>query len=206
MRRLFSFAALVLVAGLAGGCVAPKSYVDPAYGTTKYQDIERRAEPYQWRIATEFQRNGARFPNLDSQLQEQVERIVRASGMAVPTGDAGAPLLRITVNNIADVAAARAKGFGTGLTFGLAGNTVTDYYEMTANLTNGTSTVLAKTYKHALHTTIGNAPGISGVEPVAAAFGFTRIVEEMLLNALKDVQTDGAFRMSTGTGGRRPLS
>jgi hypothetical protein len=62
--------------------------------------------------------------------------------------------------------AAVGKGFGTGLTFGLAGSHVTDGYEMTVRLTQGT-TVTERAYSHAILSTIGNASGPHGLTPVS---------------------------------------
>ena len=52
---------------------------------------------------------------------------------------------------------------GTGLTFGLVGNMVTDGYVYEATFNAGESKPPVKlTYRHALHTTIGNASGPPG--------------------------------------------
>ena len=87
---------------------------------------------------------------------------------------------------------AAAKGFGSGLTFGLIGTTVTDYYEVTIVYTDESGAVTSKDYKHALHTTIGNekAP-IEGVLPTTLADGFATVVEQVLLNFITDMQKDG---------------
>lgn len=126
-----------------------------------------------------------------------VERVVRATGIAVPTADSGAPQLKVIVNNIADLGSASAKGVGTGLTFGLAGSVVSDYYEMQVVLTRGQKTISKDGYKHALHSTIGNASGPAGLDPTTPAAGFGKIVEQMLLNALKDLDADPELAFSS---------
>lgn len=185
-------AGLALISLLFGGCVSVKSYVDPTTSHAGYQDITRRSTPYEWQIATEFQRNGEHLPKVDKELQANVERVVRASGMAIPAST-GNTQLKIVVNNIADTGAAAAKGFGTGLTLGLAGSTVADNYEMTATLTVDGKIVRSDTYKHALHTAVGNTTPPAGVEVTSPAAAFNKVIEQLVLDFLKEVQQSGAL-------------
>ena len=83
------------------------------------------------------------------------------------------------------------KGFGTGLTFGLVGNTVRDGYEMTVALTLNGKSVTKTGYKHLLISTVGNATAPPGLKPTTPSAGVATIVEQMLLNALRDLQGDG---------------
>jgi hypothetical protein len=98
------------------------------------------------------------------------------------------------VNNLADVGAAGAKGFGTGLTFGLVGTTVTDAYEMSVTITVGTKTFTRTAVKHAIHTAIGNTSTPQGLEIVPLNVAFQRVLEQMILRVLKEYQlgADGA--------------
>ena len=132
-------------------------------------------------------------------LRDSVERVVRASGLIVPTPDSASGEIHVVLNNSTDKAAAAAKGFGTGLTFGLVGSTVTDLYEMEVTMTANGKTFHKSGIRHALHSAVGNASLPEGLEPVPPATAFNRIVEQMLLNALKDFQESGglmSLRMS----------
>lgn len=193
MKRILSIKCFLLVVGMAlsiTGCVRSTSYVDPSYGKVGYENLTRRVTPYQWQITAEFQRNGTHFAKVDESLLGKVELVVRASGMATPSTDASAPKLKVIVNNIADLGEARAKGFGTGLTFGLAGSLVTDFYEMEVALTDGDKVIRKTGYRHALYSTIGNASGPPGLTPTTPAEGFSKIVEQLMLNALKDIEKE----------------
>jgi hypothetical protein len=173
------------------GCVSTKSYVDPTYSRATYNDITRKAEPYKWRIVVEFQRNRTHLPSVDGELLAAVERTVRASGIAVPAPEGSSGQLKVVVNNIADLRTARTKGFGTGLTFGLVGSTVSDYYEMDVELSMNGRISRRSDYKHAIHTTVGNASGPPGVEPLSTSAALAKALEQMLLNFLKDLQQTG---------------
>jgi hypothetical protein len=179
---------LIVASILLAGCSS--SFVDPSYGKVSYDDLTRRTPPLEWQLTTEFQRNGTALPQAEKELYTHVERVVRASGIAIPTTNSTAPELSIVVNNIADLGEAAVKGFGTGLTFGLAGSHVTDYYEMKITLTDGNTVIRKSGYKHAIHTTVGNASGPTGVKSVSLGVAFSIVIEQLVLNALKDIEEE----------------
>ena len=169
MKRTAIITLALLICG-AGYATASKSYVDPSYGKVQYSDIIKPAQPYKLRLKVEFQRNGQHLPQVDSELMRQVDHVIRATGFAIPIpeGEAGADELSIVVNNIADLAEAKRKGYVTGGTLFLKGSVVTDYYEMHATATIASRTIAKSGYKHAIHTTIGRAKGPEGVPAMTA--------------------------------------
>jgi PEGA domain len=185
--------AIVLGLFLCGTACAStsKSYVDTSYGKIQYSDIVKPAQPYKLKLKVEFQRNGQHLPAVDSQLMQQVDSVVRASGFAAPVGDSesGSDSLTIVVNNIADLAEARKKGFATGSTFFLKGTVVTDNYEMQATATIGGKTVSKSGYKGAILTAIGHASGPEGVPPMNVTEAFNKVVEQLILQFLRDLPT-----------------
>jgi len=193
---------LALVMSSLAGCVSTNSFVDPAYGRATYDDITRRTEPYKWRIVVEFQRNGAHLPEADSELMSNVERVLLASGIAIPSPEGGSGQIKVVVNNIAAIGSAGTKGFGTGLTFGLVGTTVSDYYEMEVELSVNGKVVRRSGYKHAIHTTLGNARGPQGVEAVSVPAALSKVLEQMMLNCLKDLQQSGELSSALHQGRR----
>jgi hypothetical protein len=62
---------------------------------------------------------------------------------------------------------------------------------------NGT-TVTKTGYKHAIYTTIGNRSGPSGLTPTTTTAAFAAIVEQMLLNALSDLEREGYLGPNAG--------
>lgn len=191
----------IVIIGL-GGCLAPKSYVDPAYASAEYSDITRRSQPYRLEIIVEFQKSGEHYEKGDGVLKDQVERIVRATYFAVPATDNTDGSMRIVLNNFGDKGQAIAKGIGTGLTFGMVGSMVTDYYEMEAELTLAGETIRKATYQHAIHSTIGRKEGPEGLEPMTLMEAFGDVVEDLILNFIRDVQVDmqeSSMRLSPGS-------
>ena len=181
-----AFACLALT-----GCLTPKSFVDPSFPKVTYEDLKRRPEPLRLKVDVEFQRMGERFLRAETLLKDNTERILRASGIIVPAADQGEGAIRVVVNNTGDVGEARAKGFGTGLTFGAVGNTVTDRYEMSVTIVASGKTVTKTGIKHAIHTAIGNTETPPGLEVMLPNVAFERALEQMLLRALQEMQQNG---------------
>lgn len=176
---------------LLAGCISPKAFVDPSFPKLTYDDVKRSSAPLRLKVLVEFQRNGEAFPKADSTLRDNAERILRASGVILPVTDQGDGEIKIVVNNVADLAAARAKGFGTGLTFGLAGTTVTDAYEMSLTITTPGKIITRTAVKHAIHTAIGNTTLPADIETVPPIVAFNRVMEQLLLRVLQDMQKSG---------------
>ena len=180
------------------GCISTKTYVDPAFSEATYDDVKPVNDIYETQILVEFQRNGEVFDRANQEVREHVERTLRATGIISPVEEEFDISVKIVVNNVADLGEAAAKGFGTGLTLGAAGSLLTDYYEITIEYDDGNGTHLTENYKHALHTTIGNkdAP-FDGVEPTTPSDGFGTVVEQTLLNFIKDMQGKGLLTFET---------
>lgn len=180
------------------GCISPKTYVDPSFSKATYEDVSSVNEKYKTQIMVEFQRNGEAFEKANQEVRGHVERTLRATGIISPAEQGADISVKVVINNIADISEAVAKGFGTGLTFGAAGSLVTDYYEITIDFDDGNGAKRTESYKHALHTTIGNkgAP-FDNVEPTTPADAFGTVVEQTLLNFIKDMQAQGLLSLDT---------
>lgn len=189
--RLKTIAVVVVMSLFAAGCVSTKSFVDPSYPKVSYDEIKRKQSPLRLKLEVEFQRNGEHLPKVDATLKAKTDLVLRASGVIIPVEDAGEGQIKVIVNNIGDRGAAAAKGFGTGLTFGLVGTTVTDDYEMTVTITTNGKTIERTAVKHALHTAIGNTSIPEGLEAMPLSAAFDRVIEQMILRVLRDVQSTG---------------
>jgi len=170
------------------GCISQKSYLDPSYPKISYDDIKKRQTPLRLKLVAEFQRNGEHKPNVDSVIQDKAERILRASGVIVPAPDSGEGSINIVLNNISDMGGAMSKGFGTGLTFGLVGNTVADAYEMTISITINGKTIERTALKHAIYTAIGNTSTPNDVEILSLSTAVDQVLEQLILRGLRDMQ------------------
>lgn len=171
-------------------------YVDTATKEVPVAEMKKPAQPKPTQVAFEFQTKGAVNAAATKLLKDSVAAQVTESGLFAPaTGSADQAMLTIALNNIPLTDNAAAKGFVTGLTFGLAGNAVTDGYVCTLTyLPPGQSVPIVKTARHAIHTTIGNASPPPGA--VKAADGMTAVktmTRDVVSNALRDLSLDPAF-------------
>lgn len=192
MSQMLKIAFLVLSSAALSACIAPQTYVDPQYHRASYETIHRLAKPISVKLDTQFQRNGQPLPAADGELRSQVERTLRASGVFIPTADPNAPaIINVVANNIADLAAARGRGFVTGLTFGGAGSMFDDNYEFTFTFHDAANHERKMTYQHAIHTAIGRTERPAGLTPTTTADAFGRVVEDVVLNFVQDLQEKG---------------
>lgn len=101
--------------------------------------------------------------------------------------------MSVTVNYLVEKDAT-AKGFATGLSFGLARTMVTDRYELHASYQVDDRAPLHKTYRHAMHSTIGNAKGPEGLQPQDTQSAFKKVFEQLFLNLLTELSVEGALQ------------
>ena len=130
-------------------------------------------KPIPSQIDIEFRRNGKPLPAANGDLLGHVERVLIASGVFTPTsGPYRRDTISVMANNIADIAAAKKKGFKTGLTFGVAGSLVDDNYEFQCIFRNGSGLEYKYSYQHAIHSTIGKKKVDTDVIPTKLAVAF----------------------------------
>lgn len=183
--------ALVATTSLQG-CLSPHLYVDPRFHKANYSDLARVEPPYLFSIRVQYQVNSVERPRAHPAALDHIERSLRATGVVAPyegRGTADGELL-VIINDVGNMGAAAAKGFATGLTFGLAGNQVEDSFHVTIRLTRS-ATIVERTYDHALVTTIGLHSTPEGMKRVSAAVALNQIADDVVLNFLKDMQDSG---------------
>ena len=165
-------------------CISSKAYVDPKYATLDYSSVA--VAPQNATVAATFLRDGKPIKRAQRTLQASVEEVLTKAGYTIVEEGSDANF-EVTFNNIPEQGAF-GKGFGTGLTLGLAGTAVSDFYEILIVRTQSGEAV-TREYGHAIHTTVGNAAvPVANVTPSANlndAFG--DIVEDVLLQFLVDM-------------------
>jgi len=182
---------------MLSGCISTKSYVDPQFHRASYNDIKHVQDIYFVNLTVEFQRNGEHMSKYDKEVYSFVDKALRGTAVVVPETTKQEKGIHVIVNNVGDLGEAAAKGFGVGLTFGAVGTVVTDYYKITVEYSDGTRKVV-KNLKHALHSTIGNkAAPIENVEPTTILAGFEKVIEDAILNFVKDMQDQGLLTLNS---------
>ena len=180
------------------GCLSMTSYVDPALGelgaTDKVQVTDKR--PVQFIFA--FQTNGAANSNGTNILSKSATEYVTASGLFSEVSSkpvTGGAILSVTINNVPEANAA-GQGFTTGLTLGLAGSTVSDFYIGSAKYSPGSGLPTASAEKkHAMISTIGATAGPEGLTPAKSVDeAINTITRQLFEHLLNDIAKDPAFK------------
>ena len=176
---------------LLGGCVSLKAHVDPALGYVAETEKAQIENPRPVQLVFEFQSKGAANARATKEMSDLVFRVVSESDLfSEVTKDPveGGALLSITINNIPQENAG-AKGVATGLTLGLAGSTVSDFYEGQARFVAGSNAPeIGSEKQHAIHSVIGAGSSPEGMVPSAniqeAAETMTEQLVQHLVNEL----------------------
>ncbi|KAK43282.1 hypothetical protein BG58_34345 [Caballeronia jiangsuensis] len=194
-RRIVT-ASVLLATTLLAACTSV--YVDTQTKQVPVAQMKKVADPKPVQLVFEFQTKGAPNARATDTLSSAVSKEVKDSGLfstvsSNPQPNAG--MLSVTLNNVPITEDAASKGFVTGLTFGLAGNTVTDGYICTVSyLAPNRTTPIVKTARHAIHTTIGNANAPANAQKSPSALdAINQMTLDVLSNALDDLSRDPAF-------------
>jgi hypothetical protein len=187
-----SFVAVLLL--FVAGCT--KSYVDPAHNDVSFDQLVTNQKPVKVLVEFQFQFNGTPKEPSTKLIRPWLINVLRGSRVVEPVDVAvdGEPTGKfvITMNNVGDMGEAFAKGFGTGLTFGLAGSLVTDGYVFTTDYyPPGEQKAVSNSFKHAIHSTVGNKAGPEGLEPMTTMEAFHAVLEDLVIVMLKDLQKEG---------------
>ncbi len=190
-------AALLAGAALLTGCAT--HFVDGAIKEVPNSQFTRSVQPRPVQVLAEFQTRGVANARATAMTKDMIAENVRSTGLfseVTETPAPGAGVLSITVNNVPLSDDAAAKGFIAGLTFGAAGQQVTDGYVCTVSfLPAGQSKPIVKTAKHAIHTTVGaSAPPANAYKAADIQDALRTMVRQVMSVALSDLSRDPDFK------------
>ena len=192
---LFAGAMVFTLAG-CGTRPPAKSFLGASYPEVRYREIQPRPAPLRLHLAVEFQRNGEPFPKGDVPLRDYANRILVNSGVVVPVEEGGEGEMRLVLNNIADSNTMAVEAARKALPLWMLGRTITDTYEMSMSITRGGKVASRTGIQHAVHTAIGNMAVPEGIQSFPQNQAFGKVLEQMLLRALKDMQRSGELNGS----------
>jgi hypothetical protein len=200
LRIRIAHAALISSVTLAG-CASPPttSFLTASFPKVEYKDVKKSAKPTRLSLAVEFQRNGEHFPKGDVPLRDYAAAILNDTGV-ISVSDVITEAeeqeqgeVRIVLNNIADSSTVAAETSRSPLPLWMVGKTITDAYEMSLFITAGGKTVSRTGIHQAIHTAIGNIVVPPGIESFPRNKAFGKMLEQMILKALVDIQERGGL-------------
>lgn len=198
-RRLALGLAGVLAAVVMTGCVSVKPYVGAGVRDVPPSEYVKPNPPHAVQVVFDFQSKGVDNARVTTALKARVVDQVSASHLFDAVSEAPVPggaLLILTVNNVPLDDHTFAKGFGTGLTLGLAGSVAGDGYVATARYTPpAPAGVITKEVRHSILTTIGNHDAPPNAVPAASMDeAVSNMLHQAVSNLLNDVSHDPAFK------------
>ena len=175
----------LLACGLAltlSSCVIPRSYPDPQIHQAANSKVVRLQKPLVIDLEVETQRQGKPLKGAAKYWTNWLEKsFAKTNQVTVVKNDPAAGQLHVLINNYADTKKAAAKGFGSGLTLGVVGISVSDNYDATFNYHVSGGTSFTKTYQHALHSLIGaTAKAPEGVKTTTMVAGVEQISDDFV--------------------------
>ena len=198
LRRAMLYASIIVPLAF-GGCASPRtvSFLGASFPKVGYNDVRKSAKPLRLKLAVEFQRNGEHFPKGDVPLRDYAAAILNDSGVIsisdviTESEEREQGQVRIVLNNIADSGTVAAETSTSKLPLWMAGKTITDAYEMSLFVTTAGKTVSRTGIQQAIHTSIGNMVVPEGIESFPHNKAFGKMLEQMILKALADLQKSG---------------
>jgi hypothetical protein len=201
-RRAFaaglSLVALGSVTLAVSGCAT--MYVDNGLKDVTDSEYRHPQTPNPVQLIFSFETKGTPNARATDFLKNDITTVVNNSHLfSTVSADpiAGGSILSITINNVPVTDNAFAKGFATGLTFGLAGNVVTDGYVCTIEYLGapGQSKV-TKSRSHAIHTTVGakGAPA-NATKAASQKDAVETMARQVVGNTLKDLADDPTVKL-----------
>lgn len=176
---------------------AARFFVDNALGDVAQADRAAVTDPKPVQIIFQFKTKGAPNARATNYLKERVTELVKSSGIfsSVTTEPvAGGAIVAITIDNIPQENAA-SQGFATGLTFGLRGTSVADYYVATTEYVSGPGVAtISKSARHTMYTAIGRTePPANATQAKNVDEAITLLVRQLVERMLTDLGKDAAF-------------
>ena len=189
LKSIFLVAISVLV--LTACATPPRSYPEQSFPKSTFEQVKRSQDPLRLKLSVIFKRDGKHLKEVDKDLYDNAELVLRGTGAVMPTSQGEDGTIHIEVDNLVNFARGFAKGMGNGLTMGMVGTTLTDHYIINISIVNNGKKIERNGIKHQLHTVIGRGSIPDGVEFYDPQKGFNKMVEQVILNTLMDMQGTG---------------
>lgn len=181
---------------LMTGCMGIVSRVDPSFPRVTYAALSAAAKnDVAVGVIVEFHRSGVAVPEVTSQTREAVLEILRKTQLfaLVSSGVANTNAqIEVMIDNTKGET--HGSGYVTGATLGAIGTDTVDPYTFVATYRTPGSDPITRQYEHRLYSKIGGARAANNSsEWTSIRQAYDKIVEELILRFLKDLQTQGVL-------------
>jgi hypothetical protein len=191
VSRLLSMTCIATGTLSLSACVVPQHYVDATLGETHLSELKKPAAPQPIQLLFEFRTKGVANARATTGIKPRVEAELARSGLfsavsAEPV--ASGRKLAISIDNVEPEGQnAKQKGFVTGLTLGLNGNTVSDDYVCTFTYLEPGHDPVTKEVHHTIFTTVGVTNPPKGLTPVSVADAVGTVIRQAVDKGLAEI-------------------
>lgn len=186
--------AAVLVAFTVTGCSTQRFYAnyyaDPKPRKTGYEDLKAVANPQPVYLVFDMYSAEGSFPEATRKIGPKIVRVLHSSGLFSSVSSVGSEniaRIQISMRETAVLTGHETKTLPEGLSSGLVGSKGAIVYSFTASYQPPGKDGLKKTYPHAVHIVDGTNPALG--MPMTATHAVDTVVEQVVLNFLRDLQT-----------------
>jgi hypothetical protein len=196
MMKVGSLSAVVAAILFVAGCSSPmfyaNYYADPKPRKTRYEDLKAVANPQPVYLVFDMYSAEGSFPEATRKLGPKIVRVLQNSGLFSTVSSVGSDniaRIQISMRETAILTGHETKTLPEGLTSGLVGSKGAIVYSFTASYQPPGKEGLKKTYPHAVHIVEGTNPALGDSMPLTAAHAVDAVVEQVVLNFLRELQT-----------------
>jgi hypothetical protein len=196
MMKVGSLSAVVAAILFVAGCSSPmfyaNYYADPKPRKTRYEDLKAVANPQPVYLVFDMYSAEGSFPEATRKLGPKIVRVLQNSGLFSTVSSVGSDniaRIQISMRETAILTGHETKTLPEGLTSGLVGSKGAIVYSFTASYQPPGNEGLKKTYPHAVHIVEGTNPALGDSMPLTAAHAVDAVVEQVVLNFLRELQT-----------------
>jgi hypothetical protein len=196
MMKVGSLSAVVAAILFVAGCSSPmfyaNYYADPKPRKTRYEDLKAVANPQPVYLVFDMYSAEGSFPEATRKLGPKIVRVLQNSGLFSTVSSVGSDniaRIQISMRETAILTGHVTKTLPVGLTSGLVGSKGALVYSFTASYQPPGKEGVKKTYPHAVHMVEGTHPALGDAMPLTAAHAVDAVVEQGVLNVLRELQT-----------------
>ncbi len=189
---------LTVAAALLAGCSTQRFVagyaIDPKPPRTDYSDLKPVANPQPVALGFDMHQGQASFPEATARLGPKAARFIEDSRLfssiaRVPSEQTAR--LQITLTAMATISGSEAKPLPAGLTSGLPGSEAAVIYMFSASYQPPGKPLVRKVYHHAIHVLNSKTGWQKNDEPMTASEATDAMLEQLVLNFLRDLQREG---------------
>lgn len=168
--------------------------IDPKPPQASYADLVSPANPQPVYLVFDMYSAEGSFPEATRKIGPRLVRILKLSGLFSSVANFGSENIALILISMRETAVATrqddTKSLPPGLASGLVGSRGAVAYSFTTYYQAPGRNAFRKVYPHAIHVVDGGSPWLGGALPTTGTHAVDMMVEQVILNFLKDLQKE----------------